>query len=226
MRTLITIGILLLVIVVGGLALIYSFRDPLLKASIEQIGSDASGTALTIGGLETDLVEGEIVISNLEIDNPSGFSPNTAITIPTIRMQMDLGNSPAGTIVFQDIRVGPPDILFEIAGGTSNIEKLRQNIEDYGLSQRGSTSSGNSFIVETLRIDEGTITVRIADTEPDTLSLPAFSMEDLGNETSGPLSGPMLTAKVLNEIARRVVDQIAKSPYQQRFNALMGATPF
>ncbi len=201
MRIVMTIGVILLVIVVGGVALIYAFRDPLLRLGIEQIASDASGAAVTIGDLETRLADGAVQVTDFTVANPGAFTPGVnALEIPVMTLTI-APEQPTETtaLSFDEVALIDPVIRYETNGsGVLNLDVLARSLEQYDVQAGG----GEQYLIDRLEVDQGTVILVDAGGDERPTTLPAFSVDGLGYDEGG-LSGTALSARVLDELSSK-----------------------
>ena len=62
----------LVVVVAVVMALAIKNRGSIVERAVEQVGTDVTGTSVTLGSVETDLKEGRATLRNLVMANPPG----------------------------------------------------------------------------------------------------------------------------------------------------------
>jgi len=72
-KVLIALGVVV-VLIGGGLVLLLSNLDGLVKTAIETYGSEAVGSQVSVGSVELNLTEGSAAIYDFSVANPPGFS--------------------------------------------------------------------------------------------------------------------------------------------------------
>lgn len=119
---------LLLLLVAGGAWYMLSGAGDFIRAQIEQQGSKYLGTTVSVFKVELALTEGRMTISDLDVNNPEGFSDEDAFSVDSIIL--DLGNVIDEPYVVQTISIDAPEILYEVdAGGQGNLIVLKNNLE-------------------------------------------------------------------------------------------------
>lgn len=118
--------VLVLVLLAGG-ALWYfvSFRlDGLIERKIEEAGTQALGTAVSVGQVTTDLRGGSLAISEITVANPPGFNNPNAFTLRGIEAAVDYDGFDIRRVI-----VDRPEIVVEEIGGQTNVQQLLAQVE-------------------------------------------------------------------------------------------------
>ena len=213
MRIVLAIGVVLLVIVVGGVALIYAFRDPLLRVSLEQIASQAARTPVTIETLKTRIGNGlNVEITDLTVANPQGFIAAEALLLPVVTLSVTEQQNQDGPLVFGEVALVDPVIRYEPdASGALNLDTIALNLrqpQDLG-------GGGEAFAIRRLEVDQGTIILAMPGETEREITLPGFSPSDLG-VAEGGVSGTVLSAQVIEALTAAAARQIDRGPYGSR----------
>ena len=126
MKKKILIGICIVVAIIVGIV-IYTLTniDSIVKSVIENAGTKATGTQVTVTGVKISISEGKATIKGLEIANPGGFTDNSMISFGEITAQVDYK-----TGAIKNIHIGSPHFLFEQKGTETNFGVIKQNLSD------------------------------------------------------------------------------------------------
>jgi hypothetical protein len=120
---------LLLLLIAGGAWYVLSGAGDFIRAQIEQQGSQYLGTTVSVFNVDLALTEGRMTISDLDIDNPKGFSDEDAFSVDTITL--DLGEVLNEPYVVQTVSINAPEILYEVdSSGQGNLIALKNNLAD------------------------------------------------------------------------------------------------
>lgn len=113
--------------VAGGAWYTLSGAGGFIKEQIEVQGSKYLGTQVTVFNVDLALTDGRMTITDIDIENPAGFSPQDAFSMQAITL--DLGNITGEPYVVQTINVDAPEVLYEVdAGGKANLLVLKDNV--------------------------------------------------------------------------------------------------
>ncbi len=125
------IGVLILFVVVGGIIwYVMSGANDFIKTQIEKKGSQYLKTTVSVAAVDLKFREGRLEITELEIDNPEGFSDEDAFSVN--RMAFDLGNSLKEPYHVQELAIKAPEMLYEVnADGTGNLVVLKNNLQSH-----------------------------------------------------------------------------------------------
>ncbi|MDH3472304.1 MAG: hypothetical protein OEM59_01325 [Rhodospirillales bacterium] len=200
-------GILLaLVVLVGvGVALLFSSLNSIVRAAVEQVGSDVTGTQVTLNDVDISLSEGRGTLLGFEMTNPSGFEADEAFRFDEVTVKLDPASVASDPIVIEEISVIAPEITYELAPEGSNIEAIQGNVANYdtGSSSSSGAASGEGpkIVIRNLYLKRGTVHVlasRFTD-ETITAELPDIHLKNIGQEGKGATPA---------EAAKQVMDQL------------------
>ncbi len=91
MKKLLIIGVILIVGVVGvGAYVLLSSLDSVVKTAVEQIGSDATGTKVTLNEVEISPTSGYGALRGFRMTNPQGFAEGDAFKFDEISLTIDV----------------------------------------------------------------------------------------------------------------------------------------
>jgi hypothetical protein len=121
--------IVLLVAAVLGIGVIYlvSNVDRLVENMIEGSGTRVIGTPVTVGSVELNLGERIVIVRDLKIANPPGFSTDPAFHVGEISAQLDADDYR----VIRKILATQVTVQVESTGLDTNFKPLQENISDY-----------------------------------------------------------------------------------------------
>lgn len=122
------IAIVLVVVVIAGAAVyLLGGAGDFIRQQIEQQGSKYLGTPVSVFSVDVALSEGRITISDVDIENPPGFSQSDAFSLGSITL--DLGEVINEPIVVQTVMLNAPEVLYEVdAQGQGNLLVLKNNL--------------------------------------------------------------------------------------------------
>lgn len=122
------IVIILVVLVIAGAATYFlGNAGGLIKAQIEKQGSKFLGTPVSVFAVDIAFSEGRMTISDLDVENPEGFSKSDAFSLDSITL--DLGEVLNEPYTVQTITLNAPEVLYEVdAKGQGNLIVLKNNL--------------------------------------------------------------------------------------------------
>lgn len=214
----ILIGVaVLLVIVAGGVYFLYSNLGGIIKAAIENYGTQATQSDVKVSNVKLSLTSGEGAISGLSIANPKGYSASNAFSLGLVSLKVDPSSATKNPVVIKEIVIDAPQIAYEMGGqGGSNLQTIQNNVNAFakkmgagGSSQpaAGSKEPEKKLIIEHLVVRNGQIAASHAQLKGQQIKvgLPAITMNNIGKAKGGATP-----AEVANEVIGAISAQAQK----------------
>jgi len=214
-------GLLIVIVaVIAGIRL-FSNLDSIVAAAIEKNGSAATGTAVSVAGVQIKLKEGRGSVEGLRIGNPEGFQAADVFVLGDITLDLDVGSVRRDPIVLEEVRIASPVVSAEFAkDGTLNLDVLRKHLQGSADRQSASAKSDDAskanadskrlriqhFVFEKARIEVDATALGI---EKRTLDLPEIRLEDVGGQQGVPPE--QMAQVILNAVAKRTASEITRS---------------
>jgi hypothetical protein len=219
------LGILLVVILVaaaGGIYYLASHLPAIVKASIEEYGSAAAGTRVTLDGVDLSVKDGSAALNGLRIANPSGYSSSSALSAAKIAVAIDPQSIMAsGPILIREVLIEAPDISYEAGLSGSNLSVIEKNITDYANSLTGGRTSKSAakgkerkLVIRDLYVRRGNIKVSHSALKGEKLAvaLPELHLHNIGKSSNGATYA---------EVSRQVLGAIIGSASRTAARALI-----
>ncbi|HBC09031.1 MAG TPA: hypothetical protein DC046_15835, partial [Rhodospirillaceae bacterium] len=159
------LGAIIAIIVAAGIYL-FVFAGDLVKSAVETIGSDATQAKVSLNSVDLDMFQGTGAMQGLTVGNPAGFKTPSAFELGAISLQIDKESIGKNPIVIKSIAITGPIVTYEKAGGTSNVDAIKANVDAYAKKFAGSggeakkeSSSGEEqkLVIEKLTITGGKV---------------------------------------------------------------------
>jgi uncharacterized protein involved in outer membrane biogenesis len=203
-------GVLIAALIAVGVYVLYSSLDTVVQSAVEQVGSDATGTRVTLGEVDISPTSGSGALRQFCMTNPKGFEEGDAFKFEEVSVTIDLSTIASDPVVIKEIVVQAPEITYTIGGGTSNMDEIQKNVDDYATSEEGSGSGGGDgdegpkLIIEHLYLRDGTVIARAPELSDETVSapLPEIHLTDIGKDGNGATPG---------EVARQTMAAVVDS---------------
>jgi hypothetical protein len=200
MKKLFLILSLLVVMVGAGAVYLLTNLDSIAKRAIESAGSNALGTAVRVESVSIDLIGGSATLSGFTVANPAGFSSQDMIKFDELRVAIDTRSLNADVIRINSIASVNPYVLFEMSGGRSNFDAIRERFppqEPLAESVEGPVIAINEIVINGI---QGAV---LAEPMPRAVNV------NLGNVSIPSVEG---TPEVLaRQIARPLLTQLARN---------------
>ncbi len=192
-RVLLIGGGVIVAILIAVAYILYSSLDSIIAAGIEKYGSQYTGTAVRVGGVDLDPVSGKGEITGFSVANPAGFETPTAIDVGTIALAVDIGSVTADPIVIKEIVIDKPRVTYEIGADGNNIDALVRNVEaETGSGEGkggtgGQEDTGRKLIIEDLYVKGGVVSVSATGLEGKTMNanLDNIHLRNIGKGEGG-----------------------------------------
>ncbi len=195
--------------------------DSIVKNVIEKVGSDVTGSTVSVGGVKITLKEGRGEISGLHLGNPQGF--DSAHLFHLNNVALDLGNVFGDVIIIDEVLIDGADIIAEQKGQTTNLQALLENIESNASApaeqEPASTSSDTSaepirLMIKKFSFINNKASLETEQWDPQVLKVPNIVMNNLGDEKVG-LTPEQLSAEVINRLTKSV-ERAAKEALKEK----------
>jgi len=138
-KTIFAVIIILVIAIAGAVFYVLSNLDAIVKAAIEEFGSEAVKTSVHVDDVEIWLTEGAATISGLTIANPDGFSLPLAFSLGNITVDINLEKTNKELIAIDAVHIVEPQVFYEInADRNGSLNMLKDNLE---MSRGASTGT-------------------------------------------------------------------------------------
>lgn len=198
-HALIAVMIVLLLSLVGGAYYVISNLDRLVADAIEYYGTQATGTAVKVGGVDVSLSEGRATIEGLTVANPEGFQYEYAFSLGAIAVDIDAGSLTGEPYGIELIDVNRPEIFFEVReDGSDNLRAIKDNVAS--SSEEAPAESGRpspSLAIGRIALAEASLHARIVPmNEQRDVVIAPFAMTDLEGQPP----------EIARQVIRRLLD--------------------
>jgi len=227
-RALIIGGVVIVVIVIGVAYFVYTSLDSIVEAAIEKYGSQYTGTAVGVDGVDLDLTSGKGTINGFSVANPAGFATAEAIEVGRIAIAVDIGSVTGDPIIIKEIRIDKPKVTYEIGPDGNNIDAIAKNVQSQTGSGEGKAADkagkesategggGPKLIIENLYVNGGEVGVSATALKGKTMSanLGDVHLENIGKDEGGASPGQVaeiITASLVKMVgvATKTIDMDA-----------------
>jgi len=102
----------------------------IIKGIIEDVGSEVTGTRVSVSSVELELTSGKGRINGLTIDNPPGYSSPYAFKMSDITVGVEPTSITKPVIVISEVSIKGASLIAEQKGESTNLSELLTNIEN------------------------------------------------------------------------------------------------
>lgn len=204
-RAILIVLAVLVVAVAGGIYFIWSSMDAIVKAAVEEVGSEVTGTDVTLADVKITPTDGKGTLRGFRMTNPHGFAEGEALKFDEVSITIDPTTIFDDTVVIEEILIVGPRVTYAIGESTSNLEAIQGNVDDYMGEDDGSASGGGEggprIVIQNLTFRNGTVSVNMPSLIDEGLSadLPDIQLTDIGKDGKGATPG---------EVAEAVIDAV------------------
>ena len=221
MKKAITILLVLLLVVGGGIWYFVTFRmDSMIASQIESSASASLGTRVTVGTVSTDIKGGKLTISNVTIANPPGFRNKNAFSLNDIEAAIDYSNYDIKRVV-----IDKPDIVIEEMGGETNFSRMLAGIENQGSDAESEPAAGGKeepiIVIHHFRMNEsrGSFESESLDMYSN-LEIDAIELSNIKGTPSEVTE--VISKKIINEIAKEAAIELLKAKASEKIDSIFG----
>ncbi|MFT5540050.1 MAG: hypothetical protein ACI82H_001576 [Alphaproteobacteria bacterium] len=197
----------LVVAVIGVVVYIGSNIDGIVKSGVETYGPRFTGTAVRLGSVSSSLMGGEVSINEFFLGNPKGFKAPYAFKVNKVKVTVDTSSLTSDVVHIKEIIIEAPDIIYEMGGGSSNLQAIQNNVAKAaggGGSSKSSEGAGKKVVIDNLyvRNAKAALSASILGSKTIPLPLPDLHLKDIGKEKKGAS---------MSDATKQVLDEITKS---------------
>ena len=190
------LGLLLLVVVAIAGVLLY--LEPLVKTTVNTVGTKIVGTKVNLDGFRFSPFAGEAEIKGLTVANPEGYKTPNLLDLGRVYAKVNVPSLFTDTIVVEEVSVNGIALTYEMPDlSTNNVMQIQQNIaknttvektlesEDIKEEVQEKTSiepsSSKNIIIKKVVVDGGSLNA-IIPLQPEalTLNMPAIEINGIG----------------------------------------------
>ena len=196
---LILVPVLVIVLLVAG----YFLLNSMVRKAVVTVLPRITGTPATLDRVSLSPFSGKGTLEGLVIGNPEGFETDSAFSLGTVRVDVDVASLLSDTIVIEEIYINAPEVTYEQRLGGSNIGKIQENVEKFAGAKKEEPGkkepkkAGKKVQILLFKLENGKIAASAQGLQGRKLSvpLPDVEMKDIGKESGGESVG---------DVARRV----------------------
>ncbi len=200
-KVLIGIAVLVVIVAAGAFFLLGNL-DSIVKAAIEKIGSDLTGTEVSLNDVSIEETSGKGTLRGFRVTNPDGFSNADAFKFDEVSVTIDAASILSDPVIIKEVVIIGPEVVYEFGDSGTNLDRINKNVQSKTGSGGSSSSSeeGKKIVIENLFLRDGKVAVQapLLD-EKISIPLPTIHLTDIGKEDQGATPGT---------IARQTVDAI------------------
>ncbi len=202
--------VVFIVVLAGGVLLVFSNLNGFVKTAIETAGTNSVGSQVQVESVEINLSDGTASIFGFSIANPQGFSNATMVSFEELSVSIDVESITSDVIRINSIIARNPFVLYESADGSSNVDTVSARFEgDDSTQEVDDSAEGPVIAIESILIESIQASL-VADLLPNTLDvnlgdIALMNLMGTPDEIAEQIMGPVTTQ--LSSAAASVVVQ-------------------
>ena len=205
-KFLIFAGSLLTILIILFLVAMLSLNS-MVKSSIEEIGTEMTGTAVTVGSVSISPFSGKGTITGFRIANPADYQEDYAFQTDDFFIELDPWSLFSDEVVVHEIIITSPSIYVEQKLPENNINAILQhirNISDYETSDQ-------EMVVEYFLLTDGTVDLytEIGGERSAKVEISTIELHDLGRG-----GGQQAIEGIIREIAEEIAGEALRGAVQ------------
>lgn len=187
---------LIVVIIVGFVALTFSI-DSIVQSSIEDIGSEMTGTPVTVDDVSISPFSGNGTISGFRVANPEGYGEEHAVEIDEFSIELDVMSLFSDEIIIQNVTILSPRIYVEQQLPDNNIQEIINHIN----SIESNETTDAKMVIQHFLLENGSVDLytEVGGERSASVEIETVELNDLGRG-----GGQQAVEDVVKEIAREV----------------------
>lgn len=239
MKKVLIVVAVLVGLLAGGVYWVYTSLDFVVKSAIERYAPTVAGVPVKVASVHISTTDGRGLVKGFEVGNPPGYRGPYAIRVGEISVGVQPSSITQDVIVIDEIVVQAPQVTYELAGNTNNLEVIQKNIDAFVKGAGGESSAQDApgkkgtarkyiFGHIALRNAKVTMSNPLLKGGGITFDIPDIELRDLGRRTSGITAAEaakIVTNALLAKIAQKVLsnfDLLRKGGREGAIEALKG----
>lgn len=218
-KALIAIGVVLVLVILGVTWFLGSL-DGIVKKQIEVVGTELTGTKVSVGGVSIKLADGNGRITGLTVANPKGYKTGDAFSMKLLQLGIDLQSLGKSPLILNELVIDSPLVTMEMnEKGGSNLKEISDNVSsNTSAADKESSKAQQETGGEPLRIlirklvikDVGyAVHSQIKKLENANGTLPTITLANVGGNKGGT---PGEIGKIVfRSLTERVIKQTAEA---------------
>lgn len=208
-KAILGVAIVLLLLIAGGVWYLYFNLNTIVARIIVNVGSEATQTKVSVGGLFIDIQDGVARIDRLTVANPDGFSDQPAIALENLEIELDPMETMSDPAVIQRVVVDGAQVLVEQEGSRNNLKTILASIERQASERPAGEADGKKLIIERFELTDASAALFIPQLdERHQVQMPGIVLDDIGRAANGATAASV-AHQVLGPVIRRALESIA-----------------
>lgn len=202
----IIVGSFLTILIILFLVAMLSINS-MVKSGIEDIGTEMSGTAVTVDGVSISPFSGKGSITGFKVANPDEYQQDYVFQADDFSIELDPWSLFSDEIVVHEIIIATPSIYVEQKLPENNITAILQHIRNIADFE----TSDQEMVIEHFLLTDGTVDLytEIGGERSARVEISTIELHDLGRG-----GGQQAIEGVIKEIAEEIAGEALRGAVQ------------
>jgi hypothetical protein len=200
---------LLLVVIASGIWYLVSNLDSIVEGVVEEQGSSVLGVRLSVGSVAIDLRGGSATMTDVRIDNPTGFESEYAMHYGRIAAGLDLESVGTAVLRLSSVDVEQVRINAEQRDGNINLRELLDNIKANSGGDTDDSGGELRFVIDQFTLTDPLLKGIGFDEKDVELQMGDVVVRNVGDPNSGA-GAPAVAAQLLTPVLQQALAEAAK----------------
>lgn len=183
------IVIVIIIFLVWGI----SNLGPLIKNAVNTYGPKITKTEMRLADVGISIFSGEAKLKEFYLGNPKGFKSPDAIKVGSVYVDVDEGSLTGDTMIIDKIEVIRPEITYEKARGTDNLQTILDNVKrtvgagEPSKKKPETEGGGKKILIRDFIVRDGKVNLAMSMVTGKSISapLPDIHLKDVGKKKGG-----------------------------------------
>lgn len=208
-KVILGVALVLLLLLAGGAWYLHFNLNTIVARIIVDVGSEATQTRVSVGGLFIDVQDGVARIDRLTVANPDGFSEQPAITLENLEIELDPMDAMSDPAIIERVVVDGTQVLVEQAGSRNNLKTILASIERQASERPAEEADGKKLIIERFELTDASAALFIPRlNERHQVQMPRVVLNDIGRATNGA-TATSVAHQLLGPVIRKALESLA-----------------
>lgn len=185
------------IVLIAAVITLFMSVNLIVKSGIEDVGSNMTGTSVTVDRVSISPFSGNGQISGFRVANPDGFTRPNALEIEDFSIELDLLSLFSDEIVVHEIVITTPAIYVEQKMPENNINQIMSHMRDFTSGE----ASDAAIVIDRFVMTGGSVELY---TEIGGEQTASVDIEDIELADLGRGGGREAVEDVILDIAERI----------------------
>lgn len=205
--------VVVLVLLVAFVVTLPYTISPIVKTAASVGGPKALGVPVSVGDVKLSPLAGSLVVSQVKVGNPAGFSDKSAFAVDKVDIQLNIRSLLSDTIEVKKIQIDAPAISFETKDGKSNFDTMMANAKKSSSEEKakpaGEKKAGKKVVIDEFALNNAKVSYSSGLTmgKSVTIPVPSVKLHNIGKKSGGTSFVDALT-EVMNGILGGVTEAV------------------